>query len=129
MIQRYVVVDDDIINNELCRFVIEEVFPRADIETFTDPGKALVYIESTYIDINAPDAVVLLDINMPTLSGWEFLEAFEQFDERVKEKLKVYMLSSSVDPLDSVRAKSNKYVLDYIEKPLTSERVKILASK
>jgi CheY-like chemotaxis protein len=126
--QKFIVVDDDFINNMLCRFIIETVIPEADIQTYTDPETALTYIGSAYANADALTTVLFLDINMPTLTGWEFLEAFEQFDPSVKEKLRVYMLSSSVDPNDKERATGNKNVLEYVEKPLTKECVKRVAN-
>jgi two-component system, chemotaxis family, chemotaxis protein CheY len=124
--QKFIVVDDDSINNVLSRIIIEMVYPQADIQAYTDPETALIYIQSVYSNNHALDTVLFLDINMPTLTGWEFLEAFEKLEHRVKAKLRVYMLSSSVDPRDKERAIGNKNVLDYFEKPLTKESVEIV---
>jgi two-component SAPR family response regulator len=127
--QKFIVVDDDFINNMLCRFIIEKAFPGADIQTYTEPETALVYIQATCSGIHSGDTVLFLDINMPTLTGWEFLDAFEKFDEDIKEKLKIYMLSSSVDPQDKARAVGNKNVLDYMEKPLSREALERVAKR
>lgn len=126
---KFIVVDDDYINNELCRINIEEVFPEASIETFTVPEAALLYIKSTVGDVNALGSILFLDINMPTLSGWDFLEAYELFDEQIKNKISIYMLSSSVDYRDKKRATDNKNVLGYFEKPLTAENIKEVIKK
>jgi CheY-like chemotaxis protein len=120
----FIIVDDDPVNNMLCPTVIKCVFPEAMIHTFTDPGLALNFIKSTYIMPGASNALLLLDINMPALTGWEFLESFELFDGIIKEHLKIYMLSSSIDRYDKERAAKNKNVLGYLEKPLTKENVK-----
>ena len=116
---KFIVVDDDYINNELCRLNIEEVFPEA----------ALLYIKSTFGDVNGLGSILFLDINMPTLSGWDFLEAYELFDEQIKNKISIYMLSSSVDYRDKKRATDNKNVLGYFEKPLTAENIKEVIKK
>jgi two-component system, chemotaxis family, chemotaxis protein CheY len=125
LIRTFIVVDDDPINNILSRIVIEMVIPEADIQTYTDPETALLYIRETNSYTDAPDTVLFLDINMPTLTGWEFLDVFEEMEEKVKAKLRIYMLSSSVDPRDRERAVGNKNVQDYMEKPLTRENVVI----
>lgn len=129
MIQRFIIVDDDPINNIFCQTIIEMVFPEAEIQTYTDPETALAFIKSTYTSINAPETVLLLDINMPALTGWEFLDTFEQFDSVARDKIKVYMLSSSIDTRDKERASGNKNVLGYLEKPLTVENVNQLGNK
>ena len=119
MISNFIVVDDDYVNNIICRRIIKKAFPEADVQEFLDPDTALVYIKSTFAKYDSPDAVLFLDINMPTITGWQFLEAFERFDTRVKGHLKIYMLSSSVDLNDKERAANNPNVLGYFEKPLS----------
>jgi two-component SAPR family response regulator len=128
MVQNFIVVDDDSVNNMICRKIIGHVLPDANIRTFLDPDSALFYIESTYANPDSLDAVVFLDINMPTLTGWEFLDAYEKFDTRVKEHLKVYMLSSSIDPLETERAARNNNVCDFFSKPLTRKCVERICS-
>lgn len=121
MNRNFIVVDDDHTNNFLCRKIITSVFPDSSVQTFPDPETALDYINSTFGESMDKNAVLFLDINMPTLTGWEFLEVFEQFDIQVKERLKIYMLTSSVDERDKDRAAENKNVFGYIEKPLSKE--------
>jgi CheY-like chemotaxis protein len=60
---------------------------------------------------------------MPIWSGWDFVEHFDKLDENIKNRFKIYMLSSSIDNNDKQRAMDNKNVVDYIEKPLTKEKV------
>jgi CheY-like chemotaxis protein len=129
MLPDFIIVDDDPINNMLCQLIIEQEFSKASVQSFTDPCIALAYIESTYANAHAPDAILFLDINMPALSGWEFLDAFELFAPAIKKRLKIYMLSSSVDPTDKERADRNANVLSYIEKPLTTKSVDYVFSQ
>ncbi len=60
---------------------------------------------------------------MPTWSGWDFLDNFEKLDEKIKSQIKIYILSSSIDASDKHRARENKNVVDYIEKPLSEKTV------
>lgn len=62
-------------------------------------------------------------INMPTMSGWEFLDKFESLDKKIKNQFRIYIMSSSIDPSDRQKAGKNKNVEDYIEKPLSEEIV------
>ena len=124
---RFVVIDDDPINNALCQIAIKVAVSGAEVKTFTIPETGFEYISTEY-SRNGKKAILLLDLNMPTMSGWEFLERFERLDEKIKNRLKIYVLSSSVDPRDKERAASNKNVLDYIIKPLTKEIVVTISS-
>ncbi|HVO75742.1 MAG TPA: response regulator [Ignavibacteriaceae bacterium] len=121
-ISRFVVIDDDPVNNALCKMVIKMAVGKIDIKTFTLPEKGFEYIETEYSkNGNESTSVILLDLNMPLMSGWEFLERFDSLDEIIKKQLEIYILSSSVDPRDKARAGANKNVADYIVKPLTKE--------
>lgn len=116
---RFIVIDDDLINNMLCRHIITKVFHDVDIETFNNPEKGLEYISRKYADSQIEILTVLfLDINMPVWSGWDFLDHFEKLEEKIKKQIRIFMLSSSIDATDSDRARRNKNVVDYFEKPL-----------
>lgn len=67
-----------------------------------------------------PD-VILLDLNMPILDGWQFLDEFTKI--RCEKKIIIYLVSSSVDPEDLLKAKSYDLVSDYIVKPITIEKL------
>jgi CheY-like chemotaxis protein len=115
----FIVIDDDRINNSICRKIIQSVAPDSDIQTFFDPNAGLVYIHSTYSTRQPNKVILLLDINMPTLFGWEVLEEFKNFSDIVKQHFKIFRLSSSIDPHDKEKAAKNSLVSGYIEKPLT----------
>src|SRR5437588_6483675 len=102
---KYVAVDDDSFNNILCRIIIEDTLGEVDITTFTKPEEGLAFMKN----VKSP-TILFLDINMPMLSGWEFLEKYETFSEKVKMNVSIYILSSSLDRRDKDRAYANKYV-------------------
>jgi CheY-like chemotaxis protein len=123
-ISRFVVIDDDPLNNALCKMIIKLALGKMDVRTFTLPEKGFQFIKTEYaMNMNGSTSIILLDLNMPIMSGWEFLERFEELDEIIKKQVKIYILSSSVDPRDKERAGKNKDVEDYIVKPLTKEIV------
>jgi len=124
---RYIVIDDDEFNNKICMVTLGKISQTADVKTFLDPGAGLAFIASEYArtDHNA-NAVVFLDINMPVMNGWEFLERFETLDNTVKNRIKIYILSSSVDKRDMEKAKANKNVVHYLVKPLTKETIRLI---
>jgi CheY-like chemotaxis protein len=119
---RFIIIDNDPVNNLLCGLAIQDAVVDADILAFTNPLKAFEYI-STYNESNKRMNILLLDINMPIWSGWDFADQFEKLDEKIKTRFKIYILSSSIDNNDKRRAVENKNVADYIEKPLTEEKV------
>jgi len=119
---RFIIVDNDPVNNLLCSLTIKDVAGEAEIQTFNFPVKAFEYITNS--NLNTDDfTVLLLDINMPIWSGWDFLDNFEMLDEKIKRQIKIYIISSSIDTSDKQRARENKNVVDYIEKPLSEKMV------
>lgn len=120
----FIVIDDDPVNNRICKIIIERIHPDKTIMSFTEPEEGLSYIADVFSTEPTGKAILLLDINMPVLSGWDVLDRFERFKEELQGKITVYILSSSVDAFDKKRAEGNRFVAGYIEKPLTIERVK-----
>ena len=115
----FIVIDDDPVSNLICKLTLEMVLGQVDVKTFTNPEEGLKYIESEYSGEVSKSADLLLDINMPIMTGWEFLERFDNLSDNVKNSVGIYILSSSVDPRDRDRSYSNKNVRNYIVKPLT----------
>jgi CheY-like chemotaxis protein len=62
--------------------------------------------------------IIFLDINMPVLDGWEFLKALEKYN--FKDKLNIYMVSSSIDSTEINKSKKHKYVKNFISKPISA---------
>ena len=115
---RFIIVDNDPVNNLLCDLAIKDAVVDNDFLAFTDPLKAFEYVSADNQN-NGCRNILLLDINMPIWSGWDFVDHFDKLDEKIKDSYKVFMLSSSIDNNDKQRAVENKNVVDYIEKPLT----------
>ncbi len=120
--KRFLLVDDDPISNSLTKMILKKSFDELHINDFTMPENGLEFMKSEHSH-NLPDGktTLFLDINMPTMSGWEYLEEFELFDASIKKQFDIYILSSSVDPKDINRAKENPLIIDFIEKPLKKE--------
>ena len=116
-----VLVDDDPLNNLLSKTVIKQVAKDANIFTFTDAQAGLDFVSNTMPGIlgENPLALLLLDIEIPVINGWKFLEEFEKLNVKVKKHLHIFMLSSSILLTDKEKALKNRFVIDFIEKPLT----------
>lgn len=128
MVSRFIIIDNDAVNNLLCTLTIKDVAGKAEIKTFDTGLKAFNYIAGEYPHAETP-TILLLDINMPIWSGWDFLDNFEKMDEKIKRQIKIYMISSSIDTNDKNRAKENKNVADYIEKPLSEETALLMSQQ
>ncbi len=119
----FIIVDDDPINNFITKKVITKISPNAFVIAFTEPEEGLDYILSIFAKPFNDKAILLLDINMPTMTGWQFLERLENEGAVVSERLLIYILSSSVDTTDKGKAEVNPHIKDYIKKPLTTKTV------
>ncbi len=117
------IIDDDKANNYLCRLVLEDTGINKNVYSFYLVNDALNALkQSIEADSAFPD-MVLLDINLPGLDGWDFLAEFRKFPEECKSNSKIFLLSSSVYPDDEERAKSYPEILEFLPKPLTIEVV------
>jgi CheY-like chemotaxis protein len=126
MIRNYILVDDDEFNNVLATLSIELVNPEACITAFEKPEAALTFIIEQYTPVSAR-TILLLDINMPKMNGWQFMEAFEKFPAGIKKQFSVYIVSSSVDPRDVTRAEDNENVHGFLSKPVEPDMIAKLA--
>jgi CheY-like chemotaxis protein len=68
--------------------------------------------------------VIFLDLNMPMMDGWDFLEAFKRDFAHFEVKTSIFILSSSINPEDLERAKNEKRIVGFLEKPLNAENIK-----
>ncbi len=124
----FIIIDDDIINNKLCRKIIEKTFPESAITDFINAREGLDFIIEKYTHNTNEKAILLLDISMPIMNAWEFLEVFETLDANIKDRIKVHILSSSINKNDMMRAQTNNNVEYYLIKPLTKESIKLIVS-
>lgn len=112
-------IDDDLINNLLSDRLMKKYHPDFNCRTFNGAEEPLEYLKSAEHGI--PYAI-FLDINMPRMSGWDFLDEF--LAVLPKTRVKVFMLSSSIDPQDHEKARNYFAVKEFISKPLREERLR-----
>lgn len=122
--EHFIVVDDNRTNNLICDFAIRKYKKDAHIDLFTEPEVALQNIKKAYsLPQMLKPTVLFLDINMPSMTGWEFLEEFRNFGEEVQKQFAIYILTSSVDERDKEKAESDPLVSGFFSKPLTMNTV------
>ncbi len=116
--QNYLIVDDDRTNNLICDYTIQSFDKDARIELFLDPHKALTYIAKKYLNgVGSIPTILFLDVNMPTMTGFEFLDEFKKFGEEVQDQFTIYILSSSIEDF-KMQATKYPFVAGFLSKPL-----------
>ncbi len=87
-------------------------------------SEALEFLSNSTHNKSSLPEIILLDINMPLMDGFEFLKEFEKLDNDIKLKCKIFMLTSSNNEQDKERAFKSEYVIGYILKPLNLTNIK-----
>ncbi|HEX8516376.1 MAG TPA: response regulator [Bacteroidia bacterium] len=112
-------VDDSSIDNFVNKRVISRYNFAKDIIAFTRSTAALKHLISlSNSDVLPLPAILLLDLEMPEINGYEFLEAFELLSARVRNNISIVILTSSVNPADVERTSNYKSVITFFHKPL-----------
>jgi CheY-like chemotaxis protein len=112
------IVDDSPAFNHLTRLTIQKASIDCNIIEVSNGQRALDYLSSA----SCPD-VILLDINMPVMDGFDFLEEYARAYHQCFDKTLIYILTSSAQEVDKVKAKSFRQVKNYFEKPLTADNL------
>jgi len=112
-----IIIDDD----PILTMIFKRLLDKCDIHSspidFNNGEQGIEYLlENYHIE---PLFIVFLDINMPVMNGWEFMEKLKSF--AAPDKVKIYILSSSTNQSDIIKSKSNEFVVDYMVKPLMFE--------
>ncbi|WP_345949776.1 MULTISPECIES: response regulator [unclassified Mucilaginibacter] len=110
-------IDDNYIDNFVTRRILESSHFAETIIVQQSATDAITAIREGSLK---PD-VIFLDLRMPLMNGFEFLQEYDKLKEQDKTAAKIFMLSSSLDPVDVKRSDQNKYITQFIHKPLTQK--------
>lgn len=118
------IIDDDPIFVYGTKRLLKEVDFSDTILVYNNGQDAIDALNHMTAEGEALPCVIFLDLNMPIMNGWEFLEDFVKISNANREKVIIYIISSSVDPRDLVRIKTFDVVHNYILKPISPEDLK-----
>lgn len=113
-------VDEDEIDNIINQKILESNNFAERIIVFRTGQDGLDFLKQNKDIADQLPEIIFLDINMPIMDGFQFLEEFEKIGGAVHDKCRIIMLSSSISPRDIDRAASNRFVKKYLNKPLNS---------
>jgi len=121
-------VDDDPISV----FLTEQLFKRhgsaVTLRSFLAASDALIFLRQQLLAGSAPD-IIVLDLNMPLLNGWDFLDALQPHEAQLRHECAIYILTSSFASIDTVRVCQYPLVTELFHKPLDSSAIHIILGR
>jgi len=114
------IIDDDFIYQTIIKKLIQKTGILSAHSSFSNGKEAIITLKNT-LDEDAmylPD-IILLDINMPIMDGWEFMEEIKKMKSRINNQIKIYIVSSSIAIEDKNKSKTYSDIVGYIPKPIS----------
>lgn len=122
------IIDDDPIFLFYMQRIMNSLHVFEDIKIFTNGKEALKDLKkASLINNNSIPNIIFLDLNMPVMDGWQFLDEIQKIEKR--KEIVIYIVTSSVNPIDREKAASYEFVEDYIVKPVKADNLKNVISK
>lgn len=124
MVPKYnkiMIIDDNEVDNYITSALIKKNNLTNTLIEFDSGLKAIEYLERNKDNNQELPDLILLDIYMPLMDGFEFLHLFEKIDPAITKKCKICIVSSSIDDNDIIKSRLEKNIYTFISKPLTAE--------
>lgn len=121
----FIVIDDSKLDCFIAEKIIKNTGKSESIKSFLQAKDALQYISTAPID-DQSHTIILVDIQMPVMNGFEFVEAFEELSASITSHYTIYVISSSINENDLNRVHNFASVKQFLNKPLTSNNLALL---
>ena len=118
------IIDDDPIHQRIAQIMITKHQLYSEFVSYTEAGKALEFLNTNHNVLELLPDVILLDLNMPVVDGWDFLDAYEKIKDNFTKEIKIFIVSSSVDEKDISRSQSYSSVKGFFSKPLSPDVIR-----
>ena len=122
------IVDDDAIYQIIIDKLIKKSEMFSDKASFKNGQEAINALNNVLNDEELLPDIILLDVNMPVMDGWEFMEEMKNINSKIQKKITIYIVSSSIAPEDKTKSKTFE-IFDYISKPISVDDIKSIAEK
>jgi CheY-like chemotaxis protein len=116
----FIIIDDSKLDCFITEKIIQNTGLSAGVKLFTDARNALEYIKDNPPAPDGNKTIIIVDIYMPLMNGFEFIEDFEKFPPEIVDSYSIYMLSSSINENDINRVANYRSVKQFLNKPLKS---------
>ncbi|MCE6987628.1 response regulator [Dyadobacter sp. CY323] len=123
----FIIVDDSVFDLFTQEKLLSKSGLASKVISFGAPQEALDYLFAQHETM--PETIVLLDIQMPELNGFQFMEQFARIPEQVRSRIRIFMISSTVDPWDIAEAAANPHIVTLLSKPLDIPVLRTLLEK
>jgi len=123
MEMRKVLIIDD---NQVTCMILTEILEKFQVHVtcFNEAESALEYLQKESGNMDLLPEIILLDINLPAMDGWDFLNEFITLHTQLVKKITVYMISSSISEHDMNKAQEYSVVKGYLVKPIAEEEIR-----
>ena len=116
-------IDDDEVYQFIFRRQMEISNLASDIQIFSNGQKGFDYLELLVKTPKELPSYIFLDINMPIMDGWQFLDKFLTLDNQLTKNINIYMVTSSIDERDKLKAINIPQVKEYLVKPIAEAKI------